>query len=150
MTTHHEPAHKLTVKIGDALRTIQGYTHDEYVIARVHLMDDMQADLEAVQMAKAVTAAAPLTKPAPAVTAPVAAPAAPPSDWNPSGPPPQVASFQQAAVPQCAHGPRTPRSGSGAKGPWRGWFCPTAKGTPDQCSPTFINRGTPEWNDFPA
>jgi hypothetical protein len=77
-----------------------------------------------------------------AVAAAVAAPAA-----APSGPP---ASFTSAAVKQCVHGDMVARTGSGSKGPWRGWFCPTPKGTADQCSAIFINRGTPEWNAFPA
>jgi hypothetical protein len=32
------------------------------------------------------------------------------------------------------------RSGNGAKGPWSGFFCPTPKGTPDQCPPQFNKR----------
>ena len=63
------------------------------------------------------------------------------------GPP---ASFTSAAVKQCVHGDMVARSGSGAKGPWKGWMCPTPKGTPDQCEPTFLKRGTPEWNSHPA
>lgn len=45
----------------------------------------------------------------------------------------------------CVHGAMTPRSGSGAKGPWKGYFCPTPKGTPDQCSAQFIQRNDPAW-----
>ena len=48
----------------------------------------------------------------------------------------------------CAHGTMTPRSGSGAKGPWKGYFCPSPKGTPDQCSPVFIQRNDPAWNSI--
>jgi hypothetical protein len=46
----------------------------------------------------------------------------------------------------CGHGTMTPRSGSGAKGPWKGYFCPSPKGTPDQCSPVFIQRNDPAWS----
>ena len=60
------------------------------------------------------------------------------------------ASFTSAAVKQCVHGDMVPRSGSNAKGPWKGWMCPTPKGTPDQCSPEFLRRGTAEWNNHPA
>lgn len=45
----------------------------------------------------------------------------------------------------CSHGVMTPRSGNGAKGPWKGYFCPTPKGTADQCSPIFIQRNDPAW-----
>lgn len=38
----------------------------------------------------------------------------------------------------CQHGPMVFREGNGAKGPWKGFFCPTAKGTPGQCQPQFI------------
>lgn len=48
----------------------------------------------------------------------------------------------------CPHGTLTPRTGSGAKGPWKGFFCPSPKGTPDQCSPVFIQRNDPAWNTF--
>ena len=48
----------------------------------------------------------------------------------------------------CNHGVMTPRSGSGAKGPWKGFFCPTPKGTADQCSPIFIQRNDPAWNSI--
>jgi hypothetical protein len=48
----------------------------------------------------------------------------------------------------CGHGTMTPRTGSGAKGPWKGYFCPSPKGTPDQCSPVFIQRNDPAWNTF--
>lgn len=42
------------------------------------------------------------------------------------------------ANPQCAHGERTFREGDGPKGHWKAWFCPTPKGTPDQCSPEWV------------
>jgi hypothetical protein len=48
----------------------------------------------------------------------------------------------------CKHGPMTKRSGSSAKGPWKGYMCPTPKGTPDQCEPTFLKRNEPEWSTF--
>ena len=48
----------------------------------------------------------------------------------------------------CIHGAMVKRTGNGAKGEWRAFFCPTPKGTADQCSPTFANRNTPEWNSF--
>jgi hypothetical protein len=38
----------------------------------------------------------------------------------------------------CKHGEMTLRTGTSAKGPWKGHFCPSPKGTPDQCEPQFI------------
>lgn len=68
-------------------------------------------------------------------------------------PPPVVApapAFQQAATPTCVHGPLTARKGNGAKGEWRAWMCPSPKGTPGQCQPNWLRKGTPEWDSFPA
>jgi hypothetical protein len=48
----------------------------------------------------------------------------------------------------CKHGPMTKRSGASAKGPWKGYMCPTPKGTPDQCEPAFLKRNDPEWSTF--
>lgn len=134
-----EPMHKLTVKVGDALRTIQADTHDEFVAELEKAHDDLQACYDLLVAAKAVGNVAQAS----ATVTPVAQHATP----TPSAAP---ASFTSAAMQQCAHGDMTPRTGSGAKGPWRGWFCPTPKGTPDQCKAIFVNRGTAEWNAFPA
>lgn len=38
----------------------------------------------------------------------------------------------------CHHGDRVYRSGNGAKGPWQAWFCPSPKGTPDQCQAMWV------------
>ena len=43
----------------------------------------------------------------------------------------------------CKHGEMRFKEGVGAKGPWKGYFCPTPKGTPDQCKPQFINDKGP-------
>lgn len=48
----------------------------------------------------------------------------------------------------CVHGAMVKRTGSGAKGEWRGFFCPTPKGTEGQCSPVFARQGSPEWSSF--
>lgn len=38
----------------------------------------------------------------------------------------------------CAHGEMTYREGQSARGPWKGYFCPTPKGTPGQCKAEFL------------
>ena len=38
----------------------------------------------------------------------------------------------------CKHGEMTFRTGQSAKGAWKGYFCPSPKGTADQCEPQFI------------
>lgn len=46
---------------------------------------------------------------------------------------------QAAPGPSCQHGPMTFRqSKPGAAKVWKGYFCPTPQGTPDQCPPQFI------------
>lgn len=62
--------------------------------------------------------------------------------------PPVQASAPVAGGKACVHGEMVKRTGNGAKGEWRAFFCPTPKGTPDQCSAVFANRNTPEWNSF--
>ena len=49
--------------------------------------------------------------------------------------------YQGEATPaegHCKHGPLKWLEGQGPKGPWKGWFCPAPKGTPDQCKPKFV------------
>jgi hypothetical protein len=53
-----------------------------------------------------------------------------------------------AGTRTCQHGGMIQRTGHGAKGEWRAFFCPTPKGTPDQCQPVFAKRGTAEWDSF--
>jgi len=50
-----------------------------------------------------------------------------------------VASSAPVAEGHCKHGKLTYReSKPGAEKQWKGWFCPSPQGTPDQCSPKFI------------
>ena len=49
-------------------------------------------------------------------------------------------SFAQPAAgpgPACKHGPMVARGGEKNGRAWSGFFCPTPKGTPDQCPPQF-------------
>lgn len=150
MTEHAEPRHKMTVKIMGELRTIQGYTHEEYAYARAELIDDLQNDVELVVLAHAAANAAPLTGAAAATSRPPVTAAPPPVAAAPPSP-----AFTQATHPSCKHGPRKARvdnykSGPRAGQPYRAWFCPSPKDTPDQCKPIFLESGTPEWEAFPA
>ena len=142
-----EPRHKMTVKVLDALRTIQGYTLEEYQEAREELIADLSKDAEAVALAKAAGHASPLTVAPSATLDPFEPPAT--AAWEAPAPA-AVPSFMNATVPACAHGPRTGKSGASAKGPWRAWMCPAPKGDPSQCQPDWVTRGTPAWNSFPA
>jgi hypothetical protein len=133
------------------LLNAKGHDEQSFAYALAILHDNVPAILALEQALKAGTVAADTfgLHPEQPVPTPPPVPAPPsPSSWGTAPKPTQ--SFQQAATPNCAHGFRTARTGSGAKGPWRGWFCPSPKGTPDQCKAIFVDRGTPEWNSFPA
>jgi hypothetical protein len=52
---------------------------------------------------------------------------------------PAQAAPQGVPGPQCKHGAMVQRSGNKNGRAWTGYFCPTPKGTPDQCSPQFGN-----------
>lgn len=51
---------------------------------------------------------------------------------------PRISSASAENKKTCKHGEMTFRNGSSAKGPWKGYFCPSPKGTADQCEPQFI------------
>lgn len=118
--------------------------HDDYsfkmALAIVH---DNTPTILATEQALAaggnVAAAMPLAQEQPAQSAP------PNNGWDTP-----AQSFGDAATPTCAHGQRNARSGNGKRGPWKAWFCGSPQGTPDQCKPIFLDRGTPEWDSFPA
>lgn len=66
-------------------------------------------------------------------------------------PPPvqQVAvSGSGTATRQCIHGVMTKREGTGQWGLYRAFYCPTEKGTPDQCKAIYLKKTDPEWNTF--
>lgn len=56
---------------------------------------------------------------------------------------PAAAANAQAVQPgkvrggQCVHGAANHRTGTNARGPWQGYFCPEPKGAP-QCDPEFL------------
>ena len=50
----------------------------------------------------------------------------------------QLGAREIAEDKKCKHDFMVFKSGTGAKGPWKGWFCPAPKGTPDQCQPIFV------------
>ena len=70
----------------------------------------------------------------------------PPTSGFAPVPPPVSATPSVAGQRVCSHGPMVTRKGNGAKGEWKGYFCPTPKGTADQCSPQWVTKKDPEWN----
>ena len=143
----NEANFSLTTKINGDLFTMRGDTWDEFHNRIAEAATNLQAFITDVAIIQAAGHAAPVVN----VATPAApAPAVASDGWDSPAP-----AFAQAQVPSCKHGPRTARaatykSGPRAGQPYRAWFCPSPKGTPDQCGPIFLNPGTPEWNAFPA
>ena len=46
---------------------------------------------------------------------------------------PAESAVAEGQAPGCKHGTMTFRSGTSAKGPWRGWICAAPKGATDKC-----------------
>ena len=42
------------------------------------------------------------------------------------------------AVKMCRHGQMSFRTGTGAKGPWKGYMCAAPKGAPDKCETIWV------------
>ena len=60
---------------------------------------------------------------------------------NGLGATPVVAAAQSAVIEEghCKHGKLVYRTSKpGAAKEWKGWFCPSPQGTPDQCAPKFL------------
>jgi len=139
-----EPMHKITVKIGDSLRTIQADTHEEFQVEMAKAHDSLQECYDLMVAARAVGNVAQTPAPVQAQATAQPAPAAP----APSGAP---EAFTTATVPVGPDGtPRVPKSGTSAKGPWKAWMTVARKGQPGYAEPIWISRGTPEWNNFPV
>ena len=147
-----ESNYSFTTKVNGDLFTVRGddfagfigrLGESSHIPAIQNLLDVLSGTVEITeqQAVANVTAAfngtvIPTPPAIPVAVAPVAPPVAPPSAGFAVG----------GSVPVCGHGQMIGRKGAGAKGEWRGFFCPTPKGTPDQCSPQFVNKKQPEWN----
>ena len=44
---------------------------------------------------------------------------------------------EEGKSPTCNHGPMTYKTGTNAKGPWKGWLCNAPKGATDKCAPIW-------------
>ena len=123
------------------LLTAGGDTFTDYSIRWAELAENIQPLLESFTLIVAAVNAAPA-----AHSLPAPAPSTAPSPAQGQAPP---AAFTQSATPVCAHGARNPVGKVGAKGPWKAWMCPSPKGTA-QCEPIWVQKNTPEWNNFPG
>lgn len=53
-------------------------------------------------------------------------------------------------APTCEHGTMVHREGEKNGKPWSGWFCPSPRGTPNQCAPIFERKGKTPQSDTPS
>ena len=132
----------------DVQLTVRGDTAYEFQSRWAELAEGINTLTESVALTVAAVNVAPLTQ----QSAPPPAAAVSGGGWN--APPPQqqavpAAAFQSAAAPVCAHGARNPVSKVGNKGPWKAWMCNAPQGGA-KCEPVWVQRNTPEWDQFPA
>ena len=129
-----------SVKIGGDMVNLRGDNPEQFklvldwAIANAALFVNVAAALNSVPPALAgnVTHTQVQSEP----TAPPAPPQGQPA-WG--APQQQAPSWSQpaTAAPSCRHGERTYREGTGAKGPWKAYFCPS-KNRADQCDAQWI------------
>ena len=133
-----------TTKVNGDLFTVRADTFDDFLqnlalAANVSgvksLIDAIDGKITEAEAIATIQAAMPAT----VVSAP--------TSFQPVAPP-VIASTPPVGEKQCPHGAMIKRTGDGAKGEWRAFFCPTPKGTPDQCQAQFAKRGSAEWNSF--
>lgn len=140
-----------TTKINNDLFTIRG---DDFATFTQHLLE--VATIPAVQnllnvlnnltpAEQAVATAFDAT----VVTPPIPS-AVPQQSFAPVPPVSAPAVSVGSSTPSCHHGTKVAKKGSGAKGEWKAWMCPAPKNTPDQCTPQWVAKASPEWNVFPA
>ena len=140
-----------TTKINNDLLTVRGDTFDQFLANAISLAT-VPAINHLVGVLDGSATPSPEAAAIAAVTSglgatPVVAPNEDPfgSSFAPVTPP----SGASAGDRTCSHGVMVKRTGQGAKGEWRAWFCPTPKGTEGQCQPKFADRKNPsEWNAF--
>ena len=135
-TVRADSAEELIANIKDV---VHSETHD-YVLALEELLTDVKvAPPQTIDPIALITETLGGTVISETPTAP-----APP--FAPVPPPVAPSTASQVGARMCSHGAMTPRKGNGAKGEWKGLFCPTPKGTVGQCDPVWLNRSMPEWN----
>ena len=131
---------QVSPKLGQTLVNVRGESAEEFqanlefAVANAQFIADAVAHLEAAyNLAAGGVSVAPAAQPVPAQPVVTHATPAAPATTTPAAQP------AASAAPSCHHGPlvyREAKPGSGKS--WRGYFCPSPKGTPDQCPPQFL------------
>lgn len=147
--SNQEAPFSYTVKLnGQNLFTVRGSDYAEFVanvgmVSLVPGVSDLVDALEGKAVQNVVQAFEGTVQSAPVAQAANGFAPVPPAGFQaPAAAPTMV------GTRTCQHGAMIQRTGQGAKGEWRAFFCPTPKGTVDQCQAVFAKRGTPEWDSF--
>jgi len=75
---------------------------------------------------------------APAAPAPTVAAVAAAFNATPISSAPSAPAAPAGANPTCRHGEMTLRTGTSARGPWKGWMCAAPKGATDKCETIWV------------
>lgn len=141
-----------TTKINNDLFTVRGDTYDEFLnnammVAGVPAINALLSALNGLNPVEA-QAVAQIQQAIPATVVSTPQTGVPQQSFAPV--PPVSTPAPLSSTPTCHHGTKVAKKGNGAKGEWRGWMCPAPKGTPDQCTPQWVAKASPEWASFPA
>lgn len=132
--------YQVSSKLNDGrIFVIGGDTYDEFKLNLGLALGDVDAEGLLTTMASSLVGAPTSINQAIANLAPLGATPVASQTFTPSTAP---------VARSCKHGEMTKRTGSGAKGPWKAFMCPSPKGTPDQCEPQWVRRNEPEWSSF--
>jgi hypothetical protein len=145
--SNQEAPFSYTVKLNNNLFTVRGGDFTEFVgnLGSTALVPGISDLIDALE-GKAVAVVAQAFQGA-VSSAPTANPSNGFAPVAPAGAA-QAGASSPAGSRSCQHGVMVQRTGQSAKGEWRAFFCPTAKGTVGQCDAIFAKRGTPEWDSF--
>ena len=72
------------------------------------------------------------------LTAPVAAPTAASVAQSFNATPVAAPTVVEGQAPSCKHGVMSFRTGTSARGPWKGWMCAAPKGATDKCETIWV------------
>jgi hypothetical protein len=129
--------------------TVRGDTYQEF-LTNVNTAVDAAVEVPIATLESALLVSSPVATVMNAVGGTVID-ATPTAQFAPVPPPVTPSAFNPltgSAVKQCVHGEMTKREGSGQWGPYKAYYCPTPKGTADQCKPVYVKPNDPEWATF--
>lgn len=136
ITVRGDSAEELT----DNIQAFSNVSASDYVLALEEMFTATQNPVAAVQAALGAT----VVNETPMTAANNFSPVPPPVQAQATAP----IGGSGTATRNCIHGVMTKRTGEGQWGPYKAFYCPTPKGTADQCKPQYVKANDPEWATF--